>query len=130
MKPLQPFLKGLPELLLKGWNNTVGLINPNSEKFNVRTRFKLALLSFAVLTTVFIISFLQAVKSVDTDRVELFLNFAQHISYVLGAVVASYVGMESVFPSIGGYGWRGRHSGRKDDGKTPVHPDENDADVQ
>lgn len=116
--------------MLKGWNNTVGPVNPNNEKFNVRTRFKLALLSFAVLTIVFVISFSQAVKSTDTDRTELFLNFAQHISYVLGAVVASYVGMESVFPSIGGYGWRGRHSGRKDDGKNPVGPNEDDADVQ
>lgn len=129
MKPLTPFLKALPDLLLKGWNSTVGPINPNSEKFNIRTRFKLALLSFTVLTIVFIISFSQAVKSTDVDRTELFLNFAQHISYVLGAVVASYVGMESVFPSIGGYGWRGRNSGRKDDGKTPVHPSEDDAQV-
>lgn len=90
------------------WDSVIGPINPNNEKFNIRTRFKLALLSFAILTAVFLISFREAVRSTDIERTELMLNFAQHISYVLGAVVASYVGMESVFPSIGGYGWRGR----------------------
>lgn len=136
MKPMQPFLKRLPELLLKGWNSTVGPLNPNDEEFNVRTRFKLALLSFAVLTIVFIISFSQAVKSTDAERTQSFLDFAQHISYVLGAVVASYVGMESVFPSIGGYGWRGRGGGRghphyreAKDGDPAVGPDADDAQV-
>lgn len=124
------WIKTIRSVLDKGWTYVVGPINPNSEKFNIRTRFKLALLSFFVLTAVFIISFREAVRSTDVDRTELFLGFAQHISYVLGAVVASYVGMESVFPSIGGYGWRGRHSHtpKKDD--EPVGPSEDDADVQ
>ena len=119
------------------WRYAVGWIDPANEKFNTRTRFKLALLSFAVLTVVFIVSFSEAVKSTDVERTSIFLDFAKHISYVLGAVVASYVGMESVFPSIGGYGWRGRghphhiheHSGRKDDGRSPVGPNEDDAEV-
>ncbi len=135
MANLVSFIKALPSTALRMWSKTIKPLNPNDEKFNVRTRFKLALLSFTVLTIVFIISFREAVRSQDADRVDSFLNFAQHISYVLGAVVASYVGMESVFPSIGGYGWRGRnnwhnHSGRKDDGKNPVGPGEDDADVQ
>ena len=135
MKPIKPFLKRLPEILLKGWSSTVGPLNPNDEKFNVRTRFKLALLSFAVLTTVFIISFSQAIKSTDAERTQSFLDFAQHISYVLGAVVASYVGMESVFPSIGGYGWRGRggggypHHREEKHNDKPVGPDADDAEV-
>lgn len=116
--------------------STVGPLNPNDEKFNIRTRFKLALLSFFLLTAVFVISFSQAVKSTDADRTQQFLDFAQHISYVLGAVVASYVGMESVFPSIGGYGWRGRGGGRgyphhreAKEGDPPVGPNSDDVEV-
>lgn len=68
------------------WDSVIGPINPNNEKFNIRTRFKLALISFAILTAVFLISFREAVRSTDIERTELMLNFAQHISYVLGAV--------------------------------------------
>ena len=119
------------------WDSVIGPINPNNEKFNIRTRFKLALLSFIILTVVFLISFKQAVDTTDVERTELFLNFSQHISYVLGAVVASYVGMESVFPSIGGYGWRGRdwgghhhHRRKSEPGEPAVGPDQGDEDVQ
>lgn len=108
---------------MTAWNYCVGPVNPNSERFNVRTRFKLALLSFALLSIVFGVSFAEAVKSEDNERTETLLSFAQHISYVLGAVVASYVGMESVFPSIGGYGWRGR--GTK--AEPPVGPGSDDS---
>ena len=128
---------------MKTWKKSTASINPTNEQFNIRTRFKLALLSFGALTVVFTIAFFVAVRSMDLGRSEAFLNFAEHISYVLGAVVASYVGMESAFPSIGGYGWRGRHtggshgyggnrehSGRTEDKKTPpVGLGEDDAEV-
>lgn len=127
-------LKRIAHIITTGWNHVVGPLNPNDEKFNVRTRFKLALLSFAILTIIFLISFREALRSSDVERTQQFLDFAQHISYVLGAVVASYVGMESVFPSIGGYGWRGRGWGgyphrRPKENDVPVGPDADDSQV-
>ena len=133
------------EMLRQGWHYCVGPLNPHNDKFNTRTRFKMAMLSFFLLAIVFVISFYSAVRSVSIDRTQVFLDFAMHISYVLGAVVASYVGMESVFPSIGGYGWRGRggygaetvvnvfkkaqeQQGNPDE-QPPVSPDHNDAEV-
>lgn len=96
----------LLNLIRQGWNYCVGPINPNNEQFNVRTRFKMALLSFFVLTSVFIFSFYCAVRSVHIERTQLFLDFAIHISYVLGAVVASYIGLQSIWPSQNAY-WSG-----------------------
>lgn len=131
------FIGKTTSTVTKGWTYVVGPFDPNNEKFNVRTRFKMALLSFFVLTGVFLVAFWTAIKSADVERTELFLSFAQHVSYVLGAVVASFVGMESVFPSIGGYGWRGRGHGQGGYGghrkakadDPPVGPDQGDEQV-
>jgi len=79
-----------------------------SNKVVTRTRYRLSLFSFLILSVAFSISFYQANVSIDNERTALFLDFTKHISYVLGAVVASYIGMESIFPSTGGYGWRRR----------------------
>lgn len=138
-------IKQLAAFFSKGWHSVVDPINPNNEKFNVRTRFKMALLSFFVLCSVFLVAFWTAVKTTDVIRTELFLSFAEHISYVLGAVVASYVGLESIWPSQQPY-WsggggnvvtnvfrRGQQRGQEQEvdpkKEPPVSPDHNDAQV-
>lgn len=124
-------IKTIGAALWRGCQYLIGPIDPNNEKFNIKTRFKLALLSFGILSVVFVISFIQAVKTPDVMRAELFLSFARHISYVLGAIVASYVGLQSVFPDVG---WRDGGSvvnvfrRAQNDRQPPVGPGEEDAD--
>lgn len=84
---------------------------------NARTRYVITIISFLFLSVVFALSFYAAFIAVDdVARAQIFLEFAKDISYVLGVIVTSYIGAESVFPSHGRRygGWGNRW--RNDDG--------------
>lgn len=99
-----------------------------------RTRYRLTMFSFAVLSVLICVGFGVAVGTKDIDRASLFLDLVKHLSYVFGSIVGGYLGLESIWPSEGrdwggwgGGGWGG-YGTRKKKEEPPVGPGEGDAD--
>ena len=102
-----------------------------------RTRYIMTVWSFLLLSTMMLACFVAALVVVEPEIRLAWIDLIKHLSYVFGAVIGTYFGLESVFPSEArNYpGWGGWGSGLKKEVEVdpkknpPAHPSENDVQV-
>lgn len=106
---------------------------PIEDKGERRTRWLLTLLSFLMLSLLMMSAFVACLFT-PPDLALALVDLVKHLSYVFGAVVGVYFGVESIFPSsdrpyfVGGNNIFTRKRVAQDD-EPPVSPDANDAQV-